>query len=144
MHSKNVTITQLNDLINEKNGTDYTVQNLSRRLNKDDLKFSDAEDILNILGYKIEIKEKERKIDERFLFKDYKPEPSEQLEMTLEYDEDTLNPILINEIETTIHKEVKKKIEHLVSSQVEKYFINFTLNNSPHADEFKSKDTNKK
>ena len=50
---ENLTLTQLNDLMNKKNGTNYTMQNLSRKLNNDNLKFNDVEDILNILGYKI-------------------------------------------------------------------------------------------
>ena len=50
-----ITITQLNDMLNNKNNTDYSPQNLSKKLNKDDIKFGDAEDILAVLGYEIKI-----------------------------------------------------------------------------------------
>lgn len=142
MHDKNIKITQLNDLINKKNGTDYTVQNLSRKLSKDDLKFNDVIDILNVLGYKIDIIEEDYKPNELFLFKDYKPEPSEQLKMI--DDEDSIDPTWLNEIETIIDKEVKKKIESLVSAKVDDYFIKFVINKSPHDSEYKSKDKDKK
>ena len=55
MTEKGIKITQLNDMLNEKNNTNYTPQNLGKRLKKDDIKFSDAEEILNILGYSLEI-----------------------------------------------------------------------------------------
>lgn len=55
MVDDDITITQLNDMLNNKNNTDYSPQNLSKKLNKDDMKFGDAEDILAVLGYEIKI-----------------------------------------------------------------------------------------
>ncbi|EKY26581.1 hypothetical protein [Clostridium celatum] len=55
MVDDDITITQLNDMLNNKNNTDYSPQNLSKKLNKDDIKFGDAEDILAVLGYEIKI-----------------------------------------------------------------------------------------
>lgn len=142
MIDKNITVTKLNELLNIKNNTNHTPQNLSKKLNKDDLKFNDAVDILNVLGYKIDIIEEDYKPNELFLFKDYKPEPSEQLKMI--DDEDSIDPTWLNEIETTIDKEVKKKIESLVSSKVDDYFIKFVINKSPHDSEFESRNKDKK
>ena len=142
MIDKNITVTKLNELLNIKNNTNHTPQNLSKKLNKDDLKFNDAVDILNVLGYKIDIIEEDYKPNELFLFKDYKPEPSEQLKMI--DDEDSIDPTWLNEIETTIDKEVKKKIESLVSAKVDDYFIKFVINKSPHDSEFESRNKDKK
>lgn len=55
MTNKGVKLTQLNDMLNNKNNTNYTVQNLSRRLNNNDMKFGDVSNILDVLGYKISI-----------------------------------------------------------------------------------------
>lgn len=55
LYQQNLTLTQLNDLLNERKGTNHTVQNLSRKLISDSLKYSDVEDILDVLGYSLEI-----------------------------------------------------------------------------------------
>ena len=55
LYQQNLTLTQLNDLLNERKGTNHSVQNLSRKLISDSLKYSDVEDILDVLGYSLEI-----------------------------------------------------------------------------------------
>lgn len=46
-------ITNLNDELNRINGTEYTVQNLSSKIRKGSLKYSEVLQIANILGYEI-------------------------------------------------------------------------------------------
>lgn len=58
MQEKGITVTALNSKLNYKNGTNYTPQNLSKRLNKEDIKFGDALEILDVLGYTIGVREK--------------------------------------------------------------------------------------
>lgn len=58
MQEKGITVTALNNELNYKNGTNYSPQNLSKRLNKEDIKFGDALEILDILGYTIGVREK--------------------------------------------------------------------------------------
>lgn len=142
MVDKNITVTKLNELLNIKNNTNHTPQNLSKKLNKDDLKFNDVVDILNVLGYKVEITEEDCKPNELFIDKNYEPEESKQLKIV--DNENSINPAWLNEIETTINREIKKKMEILISAKVEDYFTKIIINDSPHADELKSKDTNKK
>lgn len=40
--------------INKQNGTDYTIQNFSAKLSRGTLKYVEVEQILGIIGYKIE------------------------------------------------------------------------------------------
>jgi len=40
--------------INKQNGTDYTIQNFSAKLSRGTLKYVEVEQILVIIGYKIE------------------------------------------------------------------------------------------
>ncbi|MEG0297643.1 MAG: LLM class flavin-dependent oxidoreductase [Clostridium sp.] len=47
------TITQVVEALNEKNGTDYTVQNLSNKIRKESLKYTEVLDIADIIGYSI-------------------------------------------------------------------------------------------
>lgn len=65
MIEEGVSVTSLNLLLNMRNNTDYTTQNLSKKLNKSDIKFGDAVDILNVLGYEIKIERKRNEVTER-------------------------------------------------------------------------------
>lgn len=47
------TITKLAEELNKRNGNDYTVQNLSNKIRKESLKYSEILEIADILGYKI-------------------------------------------------------------------------------------------
>lgn len=46
-------ITNLNDELNKLNGTQYSVQNLSSKIRKGSLKYSEMLQIADIIGYKI-------------------------------------------------------------------------------------------
>ena len=48
------TMTSVVDEINKRNGTDYTVQNFSSKLSRGTLKYVEVEQVLEIIGYKIE------------------------------------------------------------------------------------------
>ncbi len=51
-------IKEFAQLLNEKSGTDkYNGNNLSAKLNRDGIAFKEAEMMLNVLGYKIDINE---------------------------------------------------------------------------------------
>ncbi|MGC5814410.1 LLM class flavin-dependent oxidoreductase [Clostridium perfringens] len=52
--SSGFTITQLAEELNKLNGSDYTVQNLSNKIRKETLKYSEVLQIADIIGYKIE------------------------------------------------------------------------------------------
>lgn len=122
MHSKNITVTQLNEMINKKNGTDYSVQNLSRKLSKDDIKFSDAIDILDILGYKIDIVEKDPVPNELFTNKNFIPETSKQLTMIdLENEDKIIEDYFEKEIDSIIKNEVEKQLKQMVKEQTQSY-----------------------
>ncbi len=122
MNDKNIRMTQLNDLLNKKNNTNYTVQNLSRRLNKDDLKFSDARDILEILGYKIDIVEVENKADPIDAEKDYISNKLEEAKLKIIDDDRTsyLAPIF-SELESVVHNQIDSIIKDIISSSAKKY-----------------------
>lgn len=112
-----ISTTQLNEMLNKKNSTNYTSQNLSKKLNKDDLKFSDALDILDTLGYKIDIVEKDHEVNDIFKNKDYTPKPSEQIEMQfINWDK-----TIIDEIESTVHNKMDKIIKEIISSSAKNY-----------------------
>ena len=48
------TMTSVVDEINKRNETDYTVQNFSSKLSRGTLKYVEVEQVLEIIGYKIE------------------------------------------------------------------------------------------
>lgn len=48
------TITDVVKALNEKHGRDHTVQNLSNKLSRETLKYKEALEIAELLGYKIE------------------------------------------------------------------------------------------
>ncbi|EGT0683768.1 MAG: LLM class flavin-dependent oxidoreductase [Clostridium perfringens] len=52
--SSGFTITKLAEELNKRNGSDYTVQNLSNKIRKEALKYSEVLQIADIIGYKIE------------------------------------------------------------------------------------------
>lgn len=125
MNDKNIKLTQLNDLLNEKNNTNYTVQNLSRRLNKDDLKFSDAKDILEALGYKIDITEIGKKVDYTHTEKDYISNKLDEAKLKIIGDDKTLSlaPIF-NELESVVHNQIESIIKDMVYTSAKKYVDN--------------------
>ena len=48
------TITKLAEELNKQNGSDYTVQNLSNKIRKESLKYSEVLQIAEIIGYEIQ------------------------------------------------------------------------------------------
>lgn len=58
MIEEGISLANLNLGLNMKNNTDYTPQNLSKKLNKADIRFGDAVDILDVLGYELKIEKK--------------------------------------------------------------------------------------
>lgn len=47
-------ITSVSSELNKRHGTDMSVQNLSSKMKRETLKYSEVEEILDIIGYKIE------------------------------------------------------------------------------------------
>lgn len=47
-------LTKLQEEINKRNNTNYSVQNLSKKINNETLKYSEVLEIAEITGYKIE------------------------------------------------------------------------------------------
>lgn len=47
------TISKVAEELNKRNGTDYTVQNLSKKINNETLKYSEVLQIADIIGCKI-------------------------------------------------------------------------------------------
>ena len=54
MVKSDVTLTELVRLLNEKYQREDTIQNLGKKINKGTLKYREAEEIAEILGYTIE------------------------------------------------------------------------------------------
>ena len=52
------TITSVVSEINKRNGTDYTVQNFSAKMSRGTLKYTEVEQVLDIIGFKISWVEK--------------------------------------------------------------------------------------
>lgn len=52
--SSGYTITKLAEELNKRNGSDYTVQNLSNKIRKESLKYSEVLQIAEIIGYDIQ------------------------------------------------------------------------------------------
>lgn len=52
------TISKVAEELNKINNTDLTVQNLSKKINNETLKYSEVLQIADIIGYKIEFKAK--------------------------------------------------------------------------------------
>ena len=52
-------IKSVNDQLNLRNGTDYSFQNLSRKIRRETLRYSEVEEILDVIGYEIIWAEKE-------------------------------------------------------------------------------------
>lgn len=122
MQEKGVTVTALNNKLNYKNGTNYTPQNLSKRLNKEDIKFGDARDILEVLGYKIDIVEAEKKTDPMSAGKDYISNKLEEAKLKIIDDDKTsyLTPIF-SELESVVHNQIDSIIKDIISSSAKKY-----------------------
>jgi len=56
---ENLSMRKLIDLMNEKNNTSDTVQNLSKKLTRGTIRFNEVEQIVDALGYNLEIKKKD-------------------------------------------------------------------------------------
>lgn len=52
------TIKQVNDELNRRHGTNYTSQNFSNRLRKESFSYKEVVEILDIIGYVVQWKEK--------------------------------------------------------------------------------------
>ena len=52
--SQGFTMSQVNDELNRRHGTNFTFQNFSNRFRKETFSYSEVEEILNIVGYHIE------------------------------------------------------------------------------------------
>ena len=52
------TLKSVNDELNSRNNTSYTVQNFSKRLRNESFRYTDIVQILDVIGYKIEWVEK--------------------------------------------------------------------------------------
>ncbi len=55
---ENITLTKLAELLTKKNNKKYTVYELSRKLNQGTMKYDEAKEIADCLGYEIEYKKK--------------------------------------------------------------------------------------
>lgn len=49
-----VTLTEVVKRLNEKRGTNDTVQNLSKKVNKGTLRYDEVEEIAEVLGYRLD------------------------------------------------------------------------------------------
>ena len=54
------TITRVAEELTKRNGTDWSVQNLSNKIRNESLKYTDILQIADIIGYEIVWKEKEK------------------------------------------------------------------------------------
>lgn len=57
--TRNMTLTDLYNQLKEKYNKTYSLQNLSSKINRNTLKYSEVQEIAEILQYNIEWKEKE-------------------------------------------------------------------------------------
>lgn len=55
---KGLNMSQLVEMINQKTGNNDSLQNLSGKLNRNTLKFREADEILEVLGFQFEITSK--------------------------------------------------------------------------------------
>lgn len=53
------TVTKIAEELNKRNGTDFTSQNLSKKINNETLKYKEVLEIADIIGYEIEWIKKE-------------------------------------------------------------------------------------
>ena len=56
--SQGFTMSQVNDELNRRHGTNFTFQNFSNRFRKETFTYNEVEEILDIIGYHIVLKEK--------------------------------------------------------------------------------------
>ena len=52
--SEGLTMSQVNDELNKRHSTSFSIQNFSNRLRKESFSYNEIEEILDIPGYKIE------------------------------------------------------------------------------------------
>lgn len=52
--SEGFTMSQINDELNKRHNTSFSIQNFSNRMRKESFSYNEVEEILEILGYKIE------------------------------------------------------------------------------------------
>ena len=54
--SQGFTMSQVNDELNRRHGTNFTFQNFSNRFRKETFTYNEVEEILDIIGYQIVFK----------------------------------------------------------------------------------------
>lgn len=54
-----LTVAKVAEMLNDKNSTEYTRQNLTKKINNESLRYTDAIDIADVLGYDIVWKKRE-------------------------------------------------------------------------------------
>lgn len=124
------TITKLNEELNRINNTDNSVQNLSAKIQRGTLKYTDVEQILSVLGYaiswdriiepklpKVEVGEIDVEItqEEDKIFKDLGIDFNQAKEGFT----DIYRDILVEEIETHMHTMSKQ----IITKAICEYFI---------------------
>lgn len=67
IYKNGYTLTKLNEVLNQINGTHKTPQNLSSKINRETLKYTEVLQILNIIGYEVVYapKVKENKVSDK-------------------------------------------------------------------------------
>ena len=55
---RNMTLTELHQKINKKYGKDDTLQNFSKKINNETMRYNEVEQIANILGFEIKWNDK--------------------------------------------------------------------------------------
>lgn len=137
LFAKKLTLTQLNDLLNKKNNTNYSVQNLSRKLISDNLKFKDVEDILDVLDYSIEIVENRQlkmPLDEIAVTTDTSAPPYDDEEEEEEYEEPEISNLFQGKttFKKMVREELEKQLRQMISDQTN-LFIKEALSDSYNA-----------
>lgn len=56
--SQGFTMSQVNDELNRRHGTNLSFQNFSNRFRKETFTYNEVEEILDVIGYQIILKEK--------------------------------------------------------------------------------------
>ena len=62
--SQGYSMSQVNDLLNQKHGTNFSIQNFSNKLRRESFSYNEDKEILGIIGYDIKW---EKKSTQKFL-----------------------------------------------------------------------------
>lgn len=57
--SQGFTMSQVNDELNRRHGTNFSFQNFSNRFRKESFSYAEIEEILDVIGYRVEWMPKE-------------------------------------------------------------------------------------